>query len=212
MSFFARNIRPTIIVLGFLSTVAGTLGSFLLLEGPNARLRQLSDARSGAVREIDKLGALNNAYFIANQQGDLIFALNLQDSSRKEIGRLLYQGNVLDRAEPIRNVIGALAIARLVDYRKTYGDYERLSDAARASGEYGPFLAVKKAEREVIQQAQQRVESLQLGLGPLQTEASLVEATLRRRQAVLIAFSLAGACLLLLANLLEHKVKTAEKR
>jgi hypothetical protein len=38
-------------------------------------------------------------------------------SGRSCCWKLLYQGNVLDRAEPIRNVIGALAIARLLDYK-----------------------------------------------------------------------------------------------
>jgi hypothetical protein len=209
MSFFARNIRPAIIVLGFLSSVGGTLGSFTFIEKLSTQAKQLSDAKNGAVRDIDKLGALANAYFIANQQGDLIYVLGLQDTSRKDLVKLIYQGNVLDRAEPVRNLIGALAIAKLLDYRKTYDEYEKLSDKARASQEYGAFLAVKAFERQVLDQAQDRVAKLQLGLGELQQESTRIEAELRKRQLFILAFSVIGACLLLSANLFEQKIKSA---
>jgi hypothetical protein len=36
-------------------------------------------------------------------------------STRRDLLGLLYQGNLLDRAEPVRNMIGALALARLLD-------------------------------------------------------------------------------------------------
>ncbi len=157
MRLLQQNIRSGIIVPGFLSSVAGTLGSFLLLERLGNQAKQLADRRNGAVHEIDKLGGLANAYFIANQQGDLIYVLGLQQTSRKDLIKLIYQGNVLDRAEPVRNLIGALAIDGLTDYRKTYGEYERLSDRARGSQEYEPFLAVKSYEREVVTLAQSRV-------------------------------------------------------
>ncbi len=42
---------------------------------------------------------------------------------------------------------------------------------------------------------------------PLQQEMTLVESRLRRRQVLLILFSVVGACLLLIANLFEQKVK-----
>jgi hypothetical protein len=211
MTTFARNIRSAIIVLGFLSSVAGTLGSFVLVENLSKQAKQLADAKNGAVRDIDKFGALANAYFIANQQGDLIYVLGLQDTSRKDLVKLIYQGNVLDRAEPVRNLIGALAIAHLLDFRKTYDAYEKLSDAARASQEYKDFLAVKAFERQVLDQAQDRVARLQLGLGELQQEQTRVESELRRRQLFILAFSVIGACLLLLANLLEQKFKSLDQ-
>ncbi len=207
MGFIARNIRAAIIILGFLSSVAGSLGSFLLLERMSGQAKGLADQKNGAVHEIDKLGALANGYFIANQQGDLIYVLGLQETARKDLVKLIYQGNVLDRAEPVRNLIGALAIAGLLDYRKTYGEYERLSDLARQSQEYPPFVAVKNFEREVVQKAQQRVSALQLSLVPLQQQTTQLESELRRRQSILLAFSVLGACLLLLANLFEHTVK-----
>lgn len=95
--------------------------------------KQLADRRNGAVHEIDKLGGFANACFIANQQGDLIYVLGLQDTARIDIIKLIYQGNVLDRAEPVRNLIGALAIDGLVSRAQS-----RLSDlsrrASRSSG------------------------------------------------------------------------------
>jgi hypothetical protein len=72
MEFFARNIRPVIILLGFVSSLTGTLGSFLFVEGMNGRLAALSDRKNAAAREIERLGKLSADYFMANQQGDLI--------------------------------------------------------------------------------------------------------------------------------------------
>jgi hypothetical protein len=207
-AFLVKYVRLFTIALGFLSSVGGTLGSFFLIEGLSGGVKELSNQKAAAVREIDKLSGLAQEYFIANQQGDLIYMLGLQDNSRKDIAQLIYQGNVLDRAEPVRNVIGALAIARILDYKQTYSAYEKLSDQARQSREFGPFLAVKKFEREVVTQAQSRVGSLQLSLIPLEQQINQLESQLNRRQRLMLAFSLLGACLFLAANLIEHKSKS----
>jgi hypothetical protein len=207
MEFFARNVRPVIILLGFLSSLMGTLGSFLFVEGQNGRLSALVDQKNAAAREIERLGKLAADYFMANQQGDLIYALGLQQSARKDVLGLIYQGNLLDRAEPVRNIIGALALAHQLDYRKTYDRYEKLNDAARKSLAFDTFVAVKSFEREVVERAQQRVSDLQLGLVPLQHQIQQSDVALRSRHLFMIVFASIGSFLLLVANLFEHRTK-----
>jgi hypothetical protein len=203
----AGLVRPFVIMLGFVSSLVGTLGSFLIIERVNVAIRALVDQKNGASQEIEKLGGLASAYFMANQQGDLIYMLGLQPGARKDLADLIYKGNLLDRAEPVRNVISALSLVRLLDYRQTYGEYEKLVEAAQKETTFAAFMAVKMFERKMVQQAQDRVSALQVTLVPLQRQISLTEAQLRARQIFLIAFSSVGAFLLLLANLFEHTAR-----
>jgi hypothetical protein len=129
----ARYAKPFVIVVGFVSSLLGSLGAFLLIGALNDQLKEASDRSHGARQEIDRLGSLASEYFVANQQGDLIYLLGLQGNARPELARLIYQGNILDRATPVRNLLGSLALAKVLDYRATYDAYEKLSDAARAS-------------------------------------------------------------------------------
>jgi hypothetical protein len=110
-----RVVRPFVILMGFLSSLVGTLGSFLIIERINVTIRALVDQKNGAGQEIEKLGALAGDYFMANQQGDLIYMLALQPGARQDLAGLIYKGNLLDLAEPVRNIIGALALAAPAD-------------------------------------------------------------------------------------------------
>jgi hypothetical protein len=205
-SRLAPMVRPFVIVMGFLSTAVGTLGSYFYVEPLNQQVRALTDRKDGAVHEIGALGALATEYFLANQQGDLIFALSVQGNARQDIVRDIYLGNMLDRAEPVRNLIAALALAGQLDYREVYGVYEHLNDAARqAPGDYPAFARAKAFEKDVVERAQKRVAELQLGLVPLGEQLTQAESELHTRQAALMAFSVIGAFLLLLANLIEHR-------
>jgi hypothetical protein len=202
-------MRVLILVLGFVLGLVGTLGSFFFIDTLNDDVEDLNNQRNAATQEIDHLGRLALDYFIANQQGDLIFALALQESTNPEILSLIFQGNMLDRAQPVRNVIGALATAGLLDYTATYGEYEALNDVARESGAFDDYVAVKAFEQAIVEQAQARVAELQLSLEPLQSDLSAAESRLRNRQQFMILLTSAGAFLLLLANLVEHRRSSA---
>ena len=209
MDFLVRNIRLVVLVIGFGSGLAGTLGSFVFIETLNEDIQDLTNRQDAAVQEIARLGSLSSDYFIANQQGDLIYALALQPDANYELLALIYQGNLIDRAEPMRNMIGAMAIAGLLDYRQTYDQSEKLADKAIASTDFASFIAVKEFERSIVQESQNRGAYLQLSLAPLQSELSAAEGRLRSRHQLMILFPSAGAFLLLLANLVEHRRSVA---
>lgn len=47
--------------------------------------------------QITTLNRIASEYFIANQQGDLIFILALQPGANRDLAADIYQGNMLDR-------------------------------------------------------------------------------------------------------------------
>ena len=53
---------------------------------------------------------------------------------------------MLDRATPVRNMIGALAIAKQLSYRQTYDAYEKLNDETRTNLTFENFTKLKWAE------------------------------------------------------------------
>lgn len=91
----------------------------------------------------------------------MIFILALQGTGRQDIAGLIYKGNMLDRATPVRNMIGALAIAKQLDYRETYDAYEKLNDETRANLSFDNFTKLKAAEQTIIAKGQERVPLLQ---------------------------------------------------
>jgi hypothetical protein len=201
----AHNIRLLTLVLGFLLGLLGTLGSFFFVDAASDDVEEASGRRSAATSEIDNLGRLAADYFIANQQGNLIWALSTFQSQNPGLLESIRQGNLLDRAEPIRNIIGAMAIAGLLDYTTVYGEYERLNDVARESLADEDIAEVQFYEQAVVQEAQTRVAELQLSLTELNAAVARAEADLRDRQQLMILLTSAGAFLLLLANLIEYR-------
>jgi hypothetical protein len=73
----------------------GALWSFLVVERLSEQAKALANAKADVHREIQSLNTLASEYFIANQQGDLIFILAQQENARGDLANLIYKGNVL---------------------------------------------------------------------------------------------------------------------
>jgi hypothetical protein len=113
----SRRAKSIGLIGGFVFATLGALWSFLVVERLSEQARELANAKADVNRQIQSLNTLAAEYFIANQQGDLIFILAQQENARRDLASLIYQGNILDRATPVRNMIGALAVARQLDYK-----------------------------------------------------------------------------------------------
>lgn len=194
---------------GFVFGVIGTVWSFVFVDRSNDDLKHLTDQKAAVTREMQSLEGIAYSDFIANQQGDLIFVLSRQNDARRDITNLIYRGNLLDRATPVRNMIGALAIAKQLDYRKTYDAYERLNDDARADLTYEKFTRLKAAEKDVIALGQKRVPMLLDQQAGLDRSIAANEATRREHRTIGLASSILGSFLLLLANLSNQRKETA---
>lgn len=201
-----RPLKTASIVVGFLSSLSGTLGSFVFINDLNQELQGLRDRRAVMVAQVESLTNVQLQYFMANQQGDMIFAL-VQDPSRAraDVTALLFGGNVLDRATPMRNLIGTLALARKLDYAKTYEGYTLLNQQARDSGSMADYQKLKLVERGALELGAAHVATLHQDIAAADQKVGAIEASLRWRQTILIALTSFGAAILLLANLLEER-------
>ena len=72
LSSYAKQIP---LIGGFVFGVVGTIWSFVVVDRYAEELKRLADEKAGVSRQIQSLGSIASEYFIANQQGDLIFVL-----------------------------------------------------------------------------------------------------------------------------------------
>ena len=209
---FARPAKWFALIGGFVIGLIGAIWSFAFVDRGDEELRKLNEQKAAITREIESLNGIASNYFVANQQGDLIFMLSLQNTARRDLAALLLKGNFLDRATPVRNMIGALAMEGQLDFRKTYDAYAQLNDTARAdTSSYDNFTRVKQREKEIIELGQNRVPVLLQWRTGLDTRLAELEASRRTSRLLGLAASQFGAFLLLLANLIEKRKPAAAR-
>ncbi|MFP5285841.1 MAG: hypothetical protein ACLGI9_08895 [Thermoanaerobaculia bacterium] len=204
-SSLTRRAKTLSLILGFLFGVVGAVWSLVVVDRQGDEMKRLSDTRAELARQVESLNAIASEYFIANQQGDLIFMLAQQGSARADLGSLIYQGNLLDRATPVRNMIGALAMAKQLDYRKAYDAYAKLNVEARANLSWENFVKLKETERAVITAGQERVPLLLNGMFELERQINANGAAQRRNRLIGLVSAVFGNLLLLLANLIAER-------
>ncbi len=201
-----RLSKTASIVTGFLSSLAGTLGSFLFINGLSTDLQSVRDQRATMVAQVESLTNVQLQYYMANQQGDMIFALvHNPAQARSDIATLLFGGNVLDRATPMRNLIGVLALAGKLDYAKTYGGYVKVNEQARDTGAMADYQKLKRLEQGALELGTAHVATLHQQIAAADQKVAAIEASLRWRQAALIGLMSFGSTVLLLANLLDER-------
>jgi hypothetical protein len=85
ISFIWRNAKAISLIAGFLFGILGAGWPFLFEDRLNEELRRLSDTKADRIVQIDSLNSIASDYFIANQQGDLIFLLAQQENVRQDL-------------------------------------------------------------------------------------------------------------------------------
>lgn len=201
-NFLLNHAKRISVVSGFVFGTVGVIWSFVVVDALNEKMTQLSNTKAEMRRQVESLNSIASEYFISNQLGDLIFVLALQDSARQDIAGLIYKGNMLDRATPVRNMVGALAIAKQLDYRQTYDAYEKLNDDARANLSPDNFTKLKQAEKDIIVKGQERASMLINGLFEIEKAINANGAAQKRSRVIGLASSVFGNLLLLFASLI----------
>ena len=209
LDYLTARAKPAALVTGFAFAVVGFLWSYVVTDRLGEEIRQLSNAKAELRAQMDTYNRLASDYFIANQQGDLIFMLALQGSARQELSALVYKGNLLDRATPVRNMIGALALAGQLDYRTTYDAYEKLNDETRSVLTLQNFQRLKQAESTLITQGTGRVPALLERIFQLDRSINADEAAQKRNRLLSQIASMLGALILLCVNLLGTRTPAA---
>jgi hypothetical protein len=197
----ARYAKSISLIAGFLFGTLGAAWSFVFEDRLNDEMRRLSNMKTELTMQIDALNNLASDYFIANQQGDLIFLLAGQQNVDQELAFLIFEGNLLDRATPVRNMIGVLALAGQVDYRQTYDSYEKLNEETRATFSYENYNNLKQVEQTIILQGQDRVPVLLNNLSEVDQAINDTKAAQQGNRALGLVSSIFGNFLLLAANL-----------
>jgi hypothetical protein len=208
-SRLVRISRILTLIGGSVSAVVGILWSLFYVDRLTDEAHVLADLRDEIGKRMQSINAAASEYFIANQQGDLIFILAGQGNARQDLAALIYKGNMLDRATPVRNMIGGLAIARQLDYRQTYDAFEALNAAARQNLSAETFFAVKRREKEIIEQGQTLAGTLLTQQFEVSKALNANDAAQHRARVIGGALSIASTLLLLIATVITKRQESA---
>ena len=211
-TFFAKYGKAIALIAGFLFSTLGTMWALLVTEKLSNQIQQLSDIKAVNSTAIDRLNRLSSEYFIANQQGDLIFVLAAQAAADQDLVADLIKGNLLDRATPVRNMIGELALEKQLIYADEMDAYTQLNDQAHADLTAANFRAVKAKEQDIIRQGQARVPTLLNENADIDRSLNAKQAQQTRNRLFGVSMALIGSAVLLSANLITeraHDLKAA---
>ncbi|QLP96921.1 MAG: hypothetical protein HZY79_05260 [Rhodoblastus sp.] len=136
------------------------------------------------------------------QQGSMIYAMNPDGATKdKQVLANLYKLNLINRATPLRSMLGEMAMAGLLDYRTAYDGYVAVNEKAREDFSWENYAALNAFERKIVDDAlayQHKLQQEALDLG--EAKAAL-DATADQRKLTLVLVSMFGSFLLLVANL-----------
>lgn len=206
-AFLARNAKLFALIGGFVFATLGTLWSFLVTDNLSGEIQRLANAKQDIAAQVETLDKLASEYFMLNQQGDLIFMTAQRSDANPEVARLIYQGNLLDRAAPVRNMLGALALQKQLDYAQSYGAYEKLNDAARANLTFENYTQLKQAESDIISKGQARIPVLVNAKLELDKALNEKQAEQARNRLIGLVAAILGSAMLLGANVLAERKK-----
>jgi hypothetical protein len=208
------SAKRVAILIGFVLTILGPIGAQFVVDPAQDAGRVLEGLAKDTGAEIDALKASQAQYFMFEQQGALVFALDAAglgqgQAAQKAMLDNLYQLSLLSRANAMRQVIGELARGRMLQYQPTADAYLRLVEAARKEVSLATYKAVDDFEAGMMAKANSRMATLQdnlLKFGQARADADRLAG---RRKLMLLVVSMLGAAFLLAANLLSTREEEA---
>ncbi len=208
---FFFSLKPFTLIFATVLSLLGSFGPFIFIEHFDAQIA----ARAAEMRDIESrvatMRTTQNEYFNAYVQANLLFALNPADVTvNRGVTAQMYKLSILDRAFPFRALMGEMAIAGLFDFKTTNDQYHLLSEAARTDFTYESYSALNTYERSILDRAQTLQSNLQDRYFAAQAEKANNEAARERRRLWLAVMSALGTILLLAANLMVERKKTAD--
>ena len=198
------------IVIGFTMAAMSTLGPQFYV-GPVEDLGSQADQVAKTMTSrIEKLRQAQSQHLMFEQMGALIYLLAAtspaaEGSSQRATLNDLYQLALIDRANPMDEVIGELALAHKLDYRATVDAYNDLVAKARKSLAIAEYKALDDFEKAILVKANAQMANLQKALLAAETAKSDSDATASRRRLHLLILTALGSTLLLAANLMSEK-------
>ena len=191
------------ILIGAILSVAGSAGQFFFIETLAGNSRKLEEARSNELAKIETLKAAQLQYFFAYQQGSILFAMDPNGTTRdKEVLSGLYQLNVINRALPLKSMLGELAFAGAIPFRETVNQYNAVNEAARKDYSWANYVALNEFEKSIVERALDQQNKLQERVFSLRALKDDLDDAVGKRKLFLVLMTLIGSGFLLIANLL----------
>lgn len=160
-AFLLRRGKLVTLIVGFLFSTVGALWALLVTDRIDGQIQALGDEKATISSQVTALNRSASEYFIANQQGDLIYILKLQSNANRDLASLIYRGNLKDRQTPVTNMIAELGKEQQLDPDATYRTYTKINqDASDDPNDPDKYAAVKLFEKKLITQGQQRALEL----------------------------------------------------
>lgn len=199
-------MRALVLIVATLLSLFGTVGQFFFVDGPE----DVAKARAQEMRDIETrtetLRSAQHAYFNAQVQGNLLFALNPADATvNKGIIGDLYKLAITDRGFPFRSILGELAIAGAIEFKPVNDQYNDIRAKAMDTLDYAAFTAVGEFERQALDAALALHGKLQDRYWAAAAEKDAAEAEAKSRRLMLLGAASLATCLFLIANLLGVK-------
>lgn len=210
------SAKRTALLVGFVLTIVGTLGTPLIVEPVEAVSSGLELSAKDIAARMDTLKTAQLQFILFQQQGALIFAqsaagLATTAPNGGQIVSQLYQLDMLDRSSAIQTIIGSLAIDGRLDYRGTFDRYKALVDAARKTLSLATYTAVDDMETGISHQGTEEIGRLQAVLAGVAAQKSEADAQADRRKLILLMAMTLGSACLLAANLIATREPAGSK-
>jgi hypothetical protein len=199
-------LRGVVLTVATILSLFGTVGQFYFVDGPE----EIASAREAEMRDIETrtetLRNAQHAYFNAQVQTNMLFALNPADVSvNKGIVGDLYRLAITDRGFPFRSILGELAIAGAIDFKTVNDQYNDIRERAKDTLDYAAFTAVGEFERQALDAAFTLHGKLQERFWAAAAEKDAAEKEAKSRRLMLLGAASVATCLFLIANLLGVK-------
>jgi hypothetical protein len=204
------SAKHAALLIGFGLTALGLLGPQVYVTPVEDQAAEVAVFAKTTAARLENLRGWQSQYLMFEQIGALVTALDVTgsaapDSTQSHTLRDLEQLALLDRANPLRRMIGELAMAKKLVYRETSDRYQALIDAARKEMTPEALRAVNDFENAIVRQANDLMAELQKIAGDAETGKAQAEAIAAQRKLHLLLLMTLGSTLLLAANLLSEK-------
>lgn len=84
-AFLRRRGKLLTLIVGFLFSTVGALWALLVTDRLDGQIQKLGEEKAVIARQITALNRFASEYFIANQQGDLIYMLKVQPDANQDL-------------------------------------------------------------------------------------------------------------------------------
>ena len=209
--FFSRRGKLIALVVGFLFSTVGALWALLVTDRLDIQIQKINEQKSATAGQITALNRFASEYFIPNQQGDLIYMLNVQPDVNQDLATRIYLGNLSDRRTPVRNMIAELGLENQLDADATYAAYRKLSDDLNDDpNNEQKYWGVKLFEKKLITQGQDRALKLVDVNNGLDRDLRAKQSTQSLNHIMAVLTAIMGSAVLVAANVIAERTGDAE--